>query len=249
MSRHVLDCTTDLDWNPLITAAQHSQFSGVVAGLVFTVLAVLIVSHANQDLSSTLQIFIATLFAFAYDSYGFGVISGEQTCGRAYVESVMSGAVLGIGSTGLMTGLARLVNSYGYTGEPLKFVNLVSAAVSAIVALMVMVSAQGYAKAVLYPTAWRDPVTEAIYALIGAATLAGIRAWIKPTPNCHGAVRWATRSSVLFVLISALTAGAAAAFPGKDWATTPSWLVLSVVGLSVLLPSATLVLHARSLPR
>ena len=62
-------------------------------------------------------------------------------------------------------------------------------------------------------------------------------------------MRWATRSSVLFVLISALTAGAAAAFPGKDWATTPSWLVLSVVDLSVLLPAATLVLHARSLPR
>ncbi len=74
----------------------------------------------------------------------------------------MCGAVLGIGSTGLMIGLTWLVNSYGYTGEPLKLVNLVnlvSAVVSAIVALMVMVSAQGYAKAVLYPSACRDPVT------------------------------------------------------------------------------------------
>ncbi|UXX91228.1 hypothetical protein N7U49_00575 [Streptomyces sp. AD2-2] len=45
---------------------------------------------------------------------------------------------------------------------------------STIVALMVMVSAQGYAKSVLYPSAWRDPVTDATYALTSAATLAEI---------------------------------------------------------------------------
>ncbi|UXX91229.1 hypothetical protein N7U49_00580 [Streptomyces sp. AD2-2] len=51
------------------------------------------------------------------------------------------------------------------------------------------------------------------------------------------------------MLISALTAGAAAPSPGEDRKSTPSWLVLSVVSLSVLLPAATLVLHLRSLRR
>ncbi len=161
----------------------------------------------------------AILFAFACDSCGFGVIPGEQTCGRAYVESAMCGAVLGIGSTGLMIGLTWLVNSYGYTGEPLKLVNLVnlvSAVVSAIVALMVMVSAQGYAKAVLYPSACRDPVTRRHIRPDQRGYARRDLSLDQTHPNRHGAVRWATRSSVLFVLISALTVGAAAASPGKD---------------------------------
>jgi hypothetical protein len=248
MNEVALDCVKDLDWNPLITAQQHSQFAGVVAGLVFTVIAVLVVTPKDVKLEATLQLFVATLFAFAYDSYGYGVISGEQVCARGYVESVMCGAVLGIGSTGLLTGLAWLVHSYGYTGPALRLVRLVSGAVSLIVALMIIVSAQGYAQAVLYPTAWRGPLETSLYALTAASALIVVWAYRKPANNRAYAVRWASRTSAAFVLISAIVAGIAASFPAHYWNTSASWVVLGVVGLSVTLPAASVVLHVRSLP-
>jgi hypothetical protein len=86
------------DWSPIDSAASHSQLAGVVAGLVFAGIVVILERQApGRRPAEALTLFVAGFFTFALDGFFFGVVAGERTCPRAWTETMVAAGLLGFG--------------------------------------------------------------------------------------------------------------------------------------------------------
>ncbi|MCO8276157.1 hypothetical protein M1L60_36830 [Actinoplanes sp. TRM 88003] len=111
-------CTTE-DWSPIGSAASHSQLAGVVAGLVFAGIVVILERQApaQRRPAEALTLFVAGFFTFALDAFFFGVVAGERTCDRAWTETMVAAGLLGFGALSLFVGLSWLLYSLDRTSS------------------------------------------------------------------------------------------------------------------------------------
>lgn len=107
-----------VDWSPIASAGAHSQLAGVVAGLVFAGIVLILQrpGHTRRP-AEALTLFIAGFFTFALDSFYFAVVAGERTCARAWTETMVASGLLGFGAVGLFVGVAWLMFSLDRTSS------------------------------------------------------------------------------------------------------------------------------------
>jgi hypothetical protein len=138
-----MDCS-QLEWNPLNSAEPHSSLAGVLAGLVFAGIVVLVGDRSRLAYRHrSLMLLTAALFSLAFDAFIFSVIAGEQVCARAWTITMPAADLLGVGSLGIFGGLSWLFHAYG--SRPLtEIANFITYAVALIVGSFIQVNAVGY---------------------------------------------------------------------------------------------------------
>ncbi|MFD0746451.1 hypothetical protein ACFQ1L_34880 [Phytohabitans flavus] len=105
------DCDT-LDWSPIASAPVHSAFAGVLAGLVFAGIVLLLSSRSDQvRRTNALVIFGSSFLVLAFDAFLFGVIAGERVCARAWTETMHAAGLLGLGALGIFAGICWLIDT------------------------------------------------------------------------------------------------------------------------------------------
>ena len=106
-----MDC--DIDWNPVASAGLLSAMTGVLAGLVFAGIVVLLSDRArNHEHKRAVMLLTAALFALVMDSLLLSVIGGERSCYRTWVGFVLA---VSLGCVGLLTilgGICSLISAY-----------------------------------------------------------------------------------------------------------------------------------------
>ncbi|MGR6318919.1 hypothetical protein Q2K19_31395 [Micromonospora soli] len=140
-----MDCTK-LEWNPLSSASPHSQLAGVLAGLVFAGIVVLL-SDRNPSRQKTraLVLFTGALLALALDSFIFGVIAGEQVCAKAWSETMPAAGLLGLGAVGIFGGISWLFNAHDdQNAHVTRLANFITYVVALVVAYHLQVTAGSY---------------------------------------------------------------------------------------------------------
>lgn len=116
-----MDCG-DLKWNPQLSAASHSAFAGVLAGLVFAGIVVLL-SDQSADAKRTRQrsraavLFVGALLLLTLDAFLFGVVAGEVDCSIAWLETMLASGLLGLGGLAIFVGIAWLFDAYGSSDD------------------------------------------------------------------------------------------------------------------------------------
>ncbi|WP_144122755.1 hypothetical protein [Catellatospora sichuanensis] len=112
------------DWNPLTTAPLNSQLAGVLAGLVFAGMIVLIsVQPQPSRLPSgvepgrrteALVLLVGSFLALLMASFLFGVASGDTVCMRGRTLLLSAGGLLGLGVLSMFGGLCWLIDQYDH---------------------------------------------------------------------------------------------------------------------------------------
>lgn len=112
------------DWNPLTTAPLNSQLAGVLAGLVFAGVIVLIsVQPEPARLPSgvepgrrteALVLLVGSFLALLMAAFLFGVASGDGVCTRGRTMVLAAGGLLGLGVLSMFGGLCWLIDQYDH---------------------------------------------------------------------------------------------------------------------------------------
>lgn len=98
------------------SAAAYSTLAGVVAGVLFTGV-VLLVGTSNSDSDGekrrkrALLVMVPTFVSLLICSFLFGAVSGEQVCGRAEVEVYAVGSLLAAAGVGTLQAITWMLAS------------------------------------------------------------------------------------------------------------------------------------------
>ncbi|MFY1691140.1 hypothetical protein [Plantactinospora sp. WMMB782] len=240
-----------VDWNPLGSAGAHSQLAGVVAGLVFAGIVMLIDRGTPRRPSAeALTMFIAGLVTFALDSFFFGVIAGERTCPRVWTQTTVAAGMLGVGSLTLFTGLAWLIAGRSEFESPLRLIRVVAYGLSLVTVGQLTVTAHDYLRDVrpegTYP--WLDWLVRA-WSVLVAVVVIGHAFAPRPGYGAHRAVRHAAYLGISYVLSCALIFGLLTAVDRSYWLDgVPPGVFIAAALLSVMLPGLVVVVQLMAFP-
>ncbi|MEN3614802.1 hypothetical protein AAH979_35365 [Plantactinospora sp. ZYX-F-223] len=240
-----------VDWNPLGSAGAHSQLAGVVAGLVFAGIVMLIDRETPRRPSAkALTMFIAGLVTFALDSFFFGVIAGERTCPRAWTQTTVAAGMLGVGSLTLFTGLAWLIAGRSEFESPLRLIRVTAYGLSLVIVGQLAVTAHDYLRDVrpegMYP--WLDWLVRAWSALV-ALVVVGHAFAPRLRYGAHRAVTHAAYLGIAYVLSCAVIFGLLTTVDRSYWAdgVSPGVFIAAAL-LSVMLPGIVVVVQLMAFP-
>ncbi|MGI5213459.1 hypothetical protein [Plantactinospora sp. CA-290183] len=240
-----------VDWNPLGSAGAHSQLAGVVAGLVFAGIVMLIDRGTPKRPSAeALTMFIAGLVTFALDSFFFGVIAGERTCPRVWTQTTVAAGMLGVGSLTLFTGLAWLIAGRSEFEAPLRFIRVTAYGLSLVIVGQLTVTAHDYLRDVrpegTYP--WLDWLVRAWSALVALVVVGHVFA-PRLRYGAHRAVTHAAYLGIAYVLSCAAIFGLLTAVDRSYWAdgVSPGVFIAAAL-LSVMLPGLVIVVQLMAFP-
>jgi hypothetical protein len=242
-----------VDWSPIASAGSHSQLAGVVAGLVFAGIVVILERQGPDRRSpEALTLFVAGFFTFALDAFFFGVVAGERTCPRAWTETMVAAGLLGFGSLSLFIGVSWLLYSLDRTGSTTFRVTRVIVYVLAfIVVAQLNATARDYLRDVRPPgqSRWLDAVLTGgllvITTLIVAHAFLGRRLGTWSSRNATLAAYLATA----YVLICALSFGLLTVVETEYWTGgTKAAVFISATLVSVMLPTVVVIVHLLALP-
>ncbi len=112
------------DWDPLTSAPLNSQLAGVLAGLVFAGIVVLIsVQPEPSRLPSgaepgrrteALVLLVGSFLALLMAAFLFGIASGDSVCARGRTLVLSAGGLLGLGVLSMFGGLCWLIDQYDH---------------------------------------------------------------------------------------------------------------------------------------
>ncbi|GAA1409832.1 hypothetical protein ACFQZ4_04050 [Catellatospora coxensis] len=119
-----MTATCAFDGSPLTAAPLNSQLAGVLAGLVFAGMIVLIsVQPEPSRLPSgvepgrrteALVLLVGSFLALLMAAFLFGVASGDTSCARGRTVVLAAGGLLGLGVLSMFGGLCWLIDQYDH---------------------------------------------------------------------------------------------------------------------------------------
>ncbi|MDR7275174.1 hypothetical protein [Catenuloplanes atrovinosus] len=242
-----------LDWSPIGSAASHSQLAGVVAGLVFAAIIVIVERpSATARPTEALTMFLAGFFTFALDSFLFAVIAGDRTCARAWTETMIGAGLLGYGAVSLFVGIAWLLYERGLGDTvPFRVTRVIVYALVIIEVAQLNATARDYLRDIrpAGDGAWLDGLLT-VGLVIGLAVIAGHA--VLAARLCG----WARRSvgvsayvAIGYALASALAFGLLTVVPASYWSTEADPVsYVSVTLGSIVLPSFVVIIQLLALP-
>lgn len=114
----------EYDWNPLTAAPLNSQLAGVLAGLVFAGMIVLISVQPEPSVlpsgiepgrrTEALVLLVGSFLALLMASFLYGVASGDTVCARGRTMILSAGGLLGLGVLSMFGGLCWLIDQYDH---------------------------------------------------------------------------------------------------------------------------------------
>ena len=121
-------------WDPIVSAGYLSQLAGVLAGLVFAGIIVLLTDRADRTrrLRATMLL-TSGLFAMIVASTLFALIAGIPACALASVLTAPVVGLLAVGFLAILGGIASLVDTYDSDGGAARVTNLGTYVVALVV--------------------------------------------------------------------------------------------------------------------
>lgn len=251
------DCD-GLDWSPIASAPVHSAFAGVLAGLVFAGIVLLLSVRSDQvRRTNALVIFGSSFLVLAFDAFLFGVIAGERICARAWTEMMHAAGLLGLGALGIFAGICWLIDTNDTTaGRMTRFYVITTYVIAIIVTYHVGATAVEYLESVAAysdtPT-WLAGVARAYgWILLGCILLIALMLAVRRSRDVvHRRIanRFVTATAYAYVacVVVALYVAGGAAGSAEDWArvsaTQLAWNTLTALvfpGIAVLAQISTL---------
>jgi hypothetical protein len=245
------DCD-GLDWNPIASAPVHSAFAGVLAGLVFAGIVLLLSAHGDQvRRTNALVVFGSSFLVLAFDAFLFGTIAGEHVCGRAWTETLYAAGLLGLGALGIFAGICWLIDASDTTsGRMTRFYVVTTYVIAMIVSYHVGATVQEYVdnfRRYVDVPGWLTVAVRAYqWVLLGCvllvAAVPAIRRWGGRTRHgiWHPFVTFTAYAYVACVVVTLYAAGGANG-TAADWARI-SVATLAMHALTALLVPAFAVL-------
>jgi hypothetical protein len=248
-----MDKCDSIPWSPMGSASAHSALAGVIAGLVFAGIVILLERRReDKKPSPAISLLIAGFFTFALDSFLFAVIAGEQACARAFSETMVAAGMLGIGALGLFTGIAWLLHAHDETDPtPFRVTILVSYCLAIVVGLHLVLTTHDYLHDSVRgkPPAWVGAALTKYLIAVAAVIFvhALVRRWV---------VRWAKHMAagaayvtVIYVTVCAGVFGWLAGLDSEQWQGGVSPNVATAASVIPLVAAgATLVMQFLALP-
>ncbi|MEU8821198.1 hypothetical protein [Actinoplanes sp. NPDC048796] len=242
----------DVDWNPVEVGQTHSQLAAVIAGFLFAgVVFLLGRRRPPQNDSYPYVLMLPSFFVLLLDSFFFSVISGEQSCNRAWTETMIAAGLLGTGSLGVFGGLCWLIyNSRRGEREPLRIMLVTCHIIAVVVLTHLQVTTSYYLDDIFRPgdppfwlsaTTW--VVTGAIACLLVCASLAR-RLPRRKSPLVHAAAYCSLFYGVICSVAFALLGGR----PKSSWEPTPGWIAMTAVLLALTTAGIAVASQVAALP-
>ncbi len=124
------------NWSIITAAPVTSQVIGVLGGLVFT--GIILLLQQTPDHGDTMRYrysmramntLIYVFFALMLTSFFFSSIAGEQLCGRAFAEGTLAAALFAIGAGDTFLSICWLFAVHRIGGEQVGWVKAITAVV------------------------------------------------------------------------------------------------------------------------
>jgi hypothetical protein len=246
-------CVADVDWDPTASAASNSQLAGVIAGLVFAGLVVMLDQRGpGRRSDQALTLFVAAFLTFAFDGFFFGVTSGEQTCARAWAETMVAAGVLGFGALGLFLGVSWMLHAATPgSSTPFRVTRVIVYVLAFLVVAQLRVTAVDYLRDVrpagAYP--WLDTALTAVLVLVAVVAAAHALAGRRLARLSRPAVTAAAGLAIAYVVVCSLLFGLITSSETAFWAGgTPPVVYIGSTLTAVLLQAAVVIVHLLALP-
>jgi hypothetical protein len=241
------------DWNPIASAVSHSQLAGVVAGLVFAGIVVVLQRQARaRRPAEALTMFLAGFFTFALDSFFFSVVAGERTCPRAWTETMLAAGLLGFGALSLFLGVAWLLFALDRASStPFRVTRVIVYVLVLIVVSQLNATARDYLRDVRPPGhhQWIDALlTGGIFMGAGIIVL-HIALARRLSAYSRRATGVAAYFAIAYVLVCALAFGLLTVVETSYWNTGAKPMVyITATLVSVTLPTIVVTTQLIALP-
>lgn len=109
-------CGGTTAFDPTVSSPSYSTLAGVVAGVVFTGIVLLIGSrdpaHGESDRRAALEVLTPTFFVMLICSFLFAEVSGETICSKANALALSAGTLLAVGSAAAFQAVAWMLRSH-----------------------------------------------------------------------------------------------------------------------------------------
>jgi hypothetical protein len=106
-------CTAN-GWSIITSASANSQLAGLLAGFVFSGIAILVTRPGVKN-AQALTLFCAAFPVLGFDSYLFSLVSGgnaDPICLRVWSQGEAASGMLGVGGLAVVTGISWLISSH-----------------------------------------------------------------------------------------------------------------------------------------
>jgi hypothetical protein len=241
----------DQDWSPIESAHATSEFCTFLAGFVFTGMVLVITErrdHEADDAVVALKLLLCAFLPLGLCAYLVSDTSGEHVCSRALGESVLDGAMLGIGAATILVAIVWLLSAYRRR-EVAGLARRVCYAAFGFVDLLICTSAMSYVWD-LSPV-HRVHVIAFVLTVAVAATVAValwvVRhfPWLPPKPS-HASINRAVAAILVQTAVLGTAVGLMLNAPAS-W-QQPLWVTWSFYGLTLVFPTTSLILLMRAIP-
>jgi hypothetical protein len=243
----------DLPWDPIASAATHSQLAGVIAGLVFGGIVVILQRRESGFADGqAIVLFVIGFATFALDSFLFGVVAGERLCDRAWTETMAAAGILGIGAIGLFTGISwLLVGHDGVGSAAVRVTRHVAYVIAAIVGIHITVTARDFLHDV-HPrldTGWITAVQRIYIAIVILIIIVHDLLRRRIAPAAGQVVNFAAYAALAYVATTSAVFAVLAGMPPEDWDDGGSLRrSVTVACIAVVLPLFALIAQLMALP-
>jgi MFS family permease len=105
-------CSNTAGWSAVASAGANTALAGVLAGFMLNGIVVLLSGTMNIGKVRALGLLFAAFVALGLDSYLFGLVTGDNSCQRAWTEAMLAAGLLGVGAVGIIAGFGLLVAEF-----------------------------------------------------------------------------------------------------------------------------------------
>lgn len=247
-----MDACSTIDWNPIQVGQPHSQLAAVIAGFLFAGVVFLLGRRRPKPNDSyPYVLMLPSFFVLLLDSFLFSAISGEQSCNRAWTETMIAAGLLGTGSLGVFGGLSWVIhNARPGEPEPLRIVLITSHFIATVVVLHLQVTTIYYLRDIYSPEGppnWLAVATWLVTGcVIGLLIGASLLRWLRQHKKAlvHVAAYWSLfygfDCSVAFAILGGR--------PNEDWQPTPTWIAVTAVLLALITGGLSVATQIAALP-
>jgi len=254
------------DWSPIAAGPGQSVLAGVLAGVTFLAVTVILTvpreSDGRASADQGLKLLFVSFFGLAVAAYLLADLGGEQACPRAEMEEALGGAILGTFAIVMIAALTWLVAAWRDDPKVLQFMRGPVYVAAAFVLLLLGTNSVGSLNSDLdYGS--HAVVSWVMYLVTAlAAVAAGAQAWWleyiagSRRPDASAGTRGARRVSQFagaalgFLAVSTLASGWTLAMPAKYYYPhPPAWSVYATCGFTLVCPAGILILAIRGLAR
>jgi hypothetical protein len=254
------------DWNPIAAGPGQSTVAGVLAGVAFLALTVILTvareSGERAAADQALKLLFVSFLGLGVAAYLLADLGGEQACPRANLEEELAGAILGTFAIVMMSALTWLVAACRQEdASVLNFMRWPVYVACAFVVLLLGTNSVGTLNTALNYGS-HAAVSWALYIATGAAAfVAGAKVWRLERAAGSGQAEAGSgtpadrrvsdfaRAALVYLAISTVASGVVIGTPARLFYPTPPWAAYTSAWATLVLPAVILLLAIRGLAR